>query len=59
MKLDYISLFIAAILTVAVGQTLEETTTHIARFLHGILVGTSIGCSVLELVLYTRSPKNK
>lgn len=59
MKLDYTSLFIAAILTVAVGQTLEETTTHIARFLHGVLVGTSIGCSVLGLVLYTRSSKKK
>lgn len=56
MKLDYTVLIAVAILSVAVGQTLDGTT-HLARFLHGVLVGTSIGCTVLGLVLYTRSPK--
>ena len=59
MKFDYTVLFAAAILTVALGQTLDNSTTHIAQFLHGVLVGTSIACSVLGLVLYTRSSKQK
>jgi hypothetical protein len=50
MKLDYTVLFAAAILSVAMGQTLDGTTTHLMRFLHGVLVGTSIGCTVLGLV---------
>ena len=57
MKLDYTVLFAAAIPTVAMGQTLDGTTTHLIRFLHGVLVGTSIGCTVLGLVLYMRSSK--
>lgn len=57
MKYDYTLLFAAAILSVAVGQTLDDMTSHIARFLHGVLVGASIGCTVLGLVLYTRSAK--
>ena len=55
MKFDYIVLFAAAILAVATGQTFDGTTTHLARFLHSVLVVTLIGCTVLGLVLYTRS----
>lgn len=54
MKFDYTVLFAVAILNVALGQTLDGTT-HLVRFLHGVLVGTSIGCTVLGLVLYRRS----
>lgn len=57
MKLDHTILFAAAILSVAMGQTLDGTTTHLMRFLHGVLVGTSIGCTVLGLVLYMKSSK--
>ena len=57
MKIDYTVLFAAAILSVAMGQTLDGTTTHLMRFLHGVLVGTSIACTVLGLVLYLQSSK--
>lgn len=56
MKFDYILLFAVAILTVAGAQTFAGTT-HLLRFLHGALLGTSIGCTVLGLILYTRSSK--
>lgn len=58
MKLDYASLFIAAILTVALVQLLEGNMNHIATFLHGAMVGTSIGCSLLGVILYTRASKS-
>ena len=57
MKYDYTILFAAAILTVALGQSFDGTTTHLARFLHGVLVGTSIGCTVLGLVWHMRSSR--
>ena len=57
MKFDYTVLFAVAILTVAIGQALDDTTAHLARFLHGILLRTSIACTVLGLVVYTRSSK--
>jgi hypothetical protein len=59
MKFDYKSLFIAAILTVALGQLFEGGTTHIANALRGALVGTSIGCSIWGIVLHIKASKNK
>ena len=57
MKLEYNSLLIASVILLGVGQTLEGLTTPMGLFLHGVLVGLSIVCSVLGLVLYVRRPK--
>jgi uncharacterized membrane protein YccC len=59
MKYDYTSLLIAAVMMLAVSQTLDGMTTPIARFLNGVLIGMSIACSVLGLALYARSPKKE
>jgi len=57
MKYDYNALLIASVIMLAVAQTLDGMVTPLARFLHGFLVGLSIVCSVVGLVLYTRAPK--
>jgi hypothetical protein len=57
MKDNYSALLIAGVMLVAVSQTLESLTTPVARFLHGLLIGMSIVCSVIGLVLYTQSTK--
>ena len=59
MKNDYNALLIAAVLMLAVSQTLEGITTPLARFLHGFLIGLSIVCSISGLVLYSRSSLQK
>jgi hypothetical protein len=57
MKYDFNALLIAAVLMLAVSQTLDGMTTPLARFLHGLLIGLSIVCSVTGLVLYTRASR--
>jgi hypothetical protein len=57
MKDNYTALLIAGLTLVAVSQALEGLTTPVARFLHGLLVGLSIVCSVIGLTLYARSAK--
>jgi hypothetical protein len=47
----------AAVMLLAASQTLDGMITPVARFLHGVLIGMSIACSVLGLVLYTQSTK--
>jgi hypothetical protein len=59
MKLEYNSLLIAAVILLGVGQALEGLTTPVRLFLHGVLVGLSIVCRVLGLVLYVRSPRRE
>jgi hypothetical protein len=59
MKYDYNSPLIAAILMLGVSQTLDGMATLIAQFFHGVLIGLSIVCSVIGLVLYTRSSKKE
>lgn len=57
MKSDYNAFFIASLLMLGVSQTLEGLATPIGLFLHGFLVGLSIVCIVLGLILYARSPR--
>jgi hypothetical protein len=57
MKYDHMLLFAVAILAVAVGQILGDTTSDIARFLHGALLRVSVGCTVLGLALYMKSSR--
>ena len=59
MKYDHTLLFAIAILSVALGQTVDDATSHLARFLHGVLIGASIGCTVLGLVLYMKPAKKR
>ena len=57
MKDNYSALLIAGVMLVAVSQAVEEMTPPVAVFLHGVLVGLSIVCSVLGLVLCARSAR--
>jgi hypothetical protein len=57
MKDNYSALLFAAVMLLAASQTLDGMITPVARFLHGVLIGMSIACSVLGLVLYTQSTK--
>jgi uncharacterized membrane protein YphA (DoxX/SURF4 family) len=55
MRVDYGSVLIAAVLLVAVSQTLDGVQTPIGLFFRGAAVGLAIVCSVVGLVLYGRS----
>jgi hypothetical protein len=57
MKDNYTALLIAGVMLVAVSQALEGMATPLAQFLHGVLIGLSIVCSAIGLVLYARSAK--
>jgi hypothetical protein len=57
MKDNYSALLIAAVMLLGVSQALDGMVTPIARFLNGVLIGLSIVCSVIGLVLYVRSTK--
>jgi hypothetical protein len=59
MKDNYTSLLIAGVMLVAVSQTLEGIASPAARFGHGVLIGLSIVCSVLGLILYVRPSKKQ
>jgi hypothetical protein len=59
VKYDHTSLFIAAILLTATSQAIESIQTPVGNFVHGVIVGMSIVCSVVGLVLYTQSQKKK
>jgi hypothetical protein len=55
MKLDFGSLLVAAVVLLAVGQAIERLATPFAQFVRGILIGLSIACSLIGLVLYSKS----
>lgn len=57
MKDNYSALLIAGVLLVAVSQALESLSTPLANFLHGVLIGLSIVCSTVGLVLYVPSAR--
>jgi uncharacterized membrane protein YccC len=57
MKDNYSALLIAAVMLLGVSQALDGMVTPLARFLHGVLIGMSIACSVIGLVLYVQSTK--
>lgn len=57
MKDNYSALLIAGVLLLAVSQALESLTGPLANFVHGVLIGLSIVCSVIGLVLYARSAR--
>lgn len=57
-KSDYSSLFISAILLLAVGLAMEGIgTTPVRQFIEGLLIGMSIACSIIGFVVYARSQK--
>lgn len=57
MEDNFSVLLIAFVLLVGVSQALVGLSTPVARFIHGALIGMSIVCSVLGLVLYVRPTK--
>lgn len=59
-KSDYTSLFMGAILLLLVGLALDGTGgTPVHRFIEGLVFGMSIACSVIGLVVYVRSAREK
>jgi hypothetical protein len=57
-KSDYSSLFISAILLLAVGLATEGmAATPVQQFLEGMLIGMSIACSIIGFVVFARSQK--
>jgi uncharacterized membrane protein YccC len=57
MKYDYTSLLISATLLIGVAVATDGLTTPAGRFVNGVLIGMSIACSLIGLVLYVSSKK--
>ena len=57
MKDNYSALLIAGVMLVAISQAIEGMISPLAVFLHGVMIGLSIVCSVLGLVLYVGSAR--
>lgn len=53
-KNDYVALLLSGVLLLAVSQGLEGIDGSTAAFFRGLLVGLSIVCSVIGLLLYGR-----
>jgi riboflavin transporter FmnP len=58
MKLDYQTILVIAVLLVALSQVLDGVQSPLAPFLHGLLVGLSIACSIIGLLLHGRRSAN-
>ncbi len=57
MRIEYGPVLIVAVFLVALRQALDGVQTPAIAFVRGVVVGLSIVCSVLGLVLYGRSSK--
>ena len=57
MKDNYSALLIAGVILMGVSQAIEGMTSPVALFLNGVLIGLSLVCSVVGLILYARAPK--
>jgi hypothetical protein len=56
-KYDYGTLLLMAILLLGVSQGIESIQTPVGSFIRGVVIGMSIACSLIGLVLYALSSK--
>jgi hypothetical protein len=57
IKYDYGTLLLMAILLLGISQGIESIQTPVGNFIRGVVVGKSIACSIIGLVLYAYSSK--
>ena len=55
MQIEYGPVLIVAVFLVALSQALDGLQTPLGAFVRGVVVGLGIVCSVVGLVLYSRS----
>jgi len=58
-KYDYGTLFLMALLLVTASQAAESVQTPVGRFIRGVMIGMSIACSFIGLLLYLQSQKKR
>jgi hypothetical protein len=51
-KFDYQSILVTAVLLVAFSQVLDGIQSPFVPFLRGLLLGLSVACSTIGLLLY-------
>jgi len=56
-KYDYGTVLLMAVLLMSTSQAIESIQTPVGRFIRGVVVGMSIACSLIGLVLYVQSQK--
>ncbi len=59
MRIEYGPVLIVAVFLVALSQSPDGLQTPAGAFVRGVVVGLSIVCSMLGLVLYGRSSNVK
>ena len=59
IKYDYGTILLMAILLLGVSQSLESIQTPTGSFIRDVVIGMSIACSVIGLILYGLSSKKR
>jgi hypothetical protein len=58
-KYDYSTILFMAVILLTTSQAIENIQTPVGDFIRGVMIGMSIACSVVGLVLYVQSQKKK